>query len=463
MIWFIGGGCYHADMITLGALKILKKADCILYDHLVNRELLNYAPVECEKINVGKIGHGSSYRQDDINKLLVGMGHKYHDVVRLKGGDPYLFGRGSEEMLYCLEHDLKCQYIPGISAAIGGLGFAGIPVTHRGLSSGFSVNTLHYQDGEDHIDYDLIKSNPNTQIFFMVASRVRHLVDKCLEKGMDPDTTITLASSLTYPSEKVLVSSLKDIKNEDIKDYKSPLLIVLGKTGMLHSKLDNTLNLEAYGKKILLLSVDNTHWPIDTLLLEEGITSHERQIADIVYESHDNKDLNIYDELIFVSKNAVKGFIKYLKTRHMDIRSLCGKKILCVGYKTKEYLEDMGIMADMTFDSSMELKNHIQGKALWINGNNVKTDEDSLSVYHFVSREFEIDDEYDAIGVSCPYSIEALHNCNISKEIPLFTFGHKSYFKAKELGFKNIYVTDNSKDALIKEIVRYLKEDKKDV
>ena len=183
-------------------------------------------------------------------------------------------------------------------------------------------------------------------------------------------------------------------KRNKMEDYKSPLLIVLGKTGMLHSKLDNTLNLEAYGKKILLLSVDNTHWPIDTLLLEEGITSHERQIADIVYESHDNKDLNIYDELIFVSKNAVKGFIKYLKTRHTDIRSLCGKKILCVGYKTKEYLEDMGIMADMTFDSSMELKNHIQGKALWINGNNVKNDEDSLSVYHFVSREFEIDDEY---------------------------------------------------------------------
>ncbi len=365
MIWFIGGGCYHADMITIGAIKILKKADCILYDHLVNRELLNYAKAECEMINVGKIGHGSSYKQDDINKLLVEMGHKYHDVVRLKGGDPYLFGRGSEEMLYCLEHDLKCQYIPGISAAIGGLGFAGIPVTHRGLSSGFSVNTLHYQDGEDHIDYDLIKRNPNTQIFFMGASRVMHLVDKCLEKGMNPNTTITLASSLTYPSEKVLVSCLKDIKNEDISDYKSPLLIVLGETGKLHAKLDNTLNLEAYGKKILLLSVDKTHWPADYLMLEEGITVHERQIADIVYESHDTRDLSLYDELIFVSKNAVKGFIKYLLSQHIDIRSLNDKKVLCVGYKTKKYLEDMGIIADATFDSSMELKSHIKGKALW--------------------------------------------------------------------------------------------------
>ena len=292
MIYFTGGGCYHPDMLTIGAMKLLQKADCVLYDHLINKEFLQYTKKDCECISVGKTGHGTSTKQEDIMKLLITKNRQHIVVVRLKGGDPYLYGRGSEEMAFCLENGIDCQYVPGISSAIGGLGFAGIPVTERGLSSGFHVHTLHYQDGIDHLDYKAIASSDETEIFFMGSTKITKLVQSCLSAGMDKHTPVAIASHLTMPDQKVLVSTLSDIQQEDITSFTSPLLIVLGKTANRHMQLDNTIHLPYYGKKILLTSIDETHWPVDLLTLEKGIFVHERQVGTIVFHPEKNVDIS---------------------------------------------------------------------------------------------------------------------------------------------------------------------------
>ena len=451
MIWFVGAGCYHEDMITLAAIKVLKIADCVCYDHLVNKELLRYCQ-DCELINVGKIGHGSSFKQEDINRLLVEKSKIYHHVVRLKGGDPYLFGRGSEEMLYCLEHGIDCQYIPGISS-LGGLGYAGIALTHRGLASGFSVHTLHYQDGKDHLDYDLIAKDNNTHIFFMGASKIKQFVTNCLQHGKDPNTSIALVKKASYPDQKVMVSTLDKILTYDISEYTNPLLIALGDVCKLQQDLDNTKRLQAYGKKVLLLYVDEG-FNSDMLLLENGITVSQKQVAKVLYECHQDVDLDEYEYLVFVSKHAYDGFIKYLYHHHKDIRVLNNKKIACIGQKTKEYIQSKGIMVDIVSDSSKNLfiDSH---KVLWVDGNDHDL-KDHLSVYRLFPLAYEIDDDYDVIGVTCPMAIESLNSKNINIDIALFSFGFKSYDKAVSLEFKNIIKCPSSKDKMLEMIIEYL-------
>lgn len=452
MVWFIGAGCYHEDMITLAAVKVLKKADCVLYDHLVNKALLKYC-VNAKLIDVGKIGHGSSFKQDDINTLLVANSKKYKHVVRLKGGDPYLFGRGSEEMLYCLEKGIDCQYLPGVSS-LHGLGYAGIPLTHRNLSSGFSVHTLHYQDGQDHLDYDLIAKDNNTHIFFMGASRVKELVLNCLKAGKDPNTAIALAKKVTYPDQMVLTATLATILDYDLSNYTNPLLIVLGDVCKLQPYLDNTLRLKCYGKKVLLLSIDED-FNTEMLLEEYGLIVRQQKVAKVSYEYHKDIDLDNYEYLVFVSKHAYEGFIKYLFAHHMDIRALNKMKIACIGHKTKEYIQNKGIMVDIVSDSALDMKKMLNDhKVLWVDS---KDNDDHLKVYQLVPLVYEIDDTYDAIGVTCPMAIESLNN-KISKNIPLFTFAYKSYDKAVSLGFSNIIKCSSSKDEMLIKIVDFLQK-----
>lgn len=458
MIWFVGAGCYHEDMITLAAIKVLEIADCILYDHLVNKELLNYN-LDCELIDVGKIGHGSAFKQEDINNLLVEKSKQYKNVVRLKGGDPYIFGRGSEEMIYCLSHDVECQYIPGISA-LQGIGYAGVPLTHRGVSTGFSVHTLHYRDGIDHLDYDLICKDNNTHIFFMGASKIKDLVSNCLKHGKDPKTPIALVRKATYPDQQVLSSTLEDILNNDLSNYTNPLLIVLGDVVKMQNSLDNTKRLNSYGKKILLLSIDNNRWPIDTLLLEKGITAHQRKVADIVYSIEYQKDTNIddYENIVFVSVHAVKGFIKYLLSNSKDIRCIYNKKIGCIGNKTADFINSIGLKVDYLADCSNRMNIILNNeKTLWVDGKET-CEKNHLKVYDLRNIDFNIDDNYDAVGATCPVAIESIAKKGISKDVPLFVFAHKSYQKAKDLGFRSIIKCESSKNGMIEEIIKYLEK-----
>lgn len=457
MIWFVGAGCFHADMLTLGAKKILEQADCVLYDHLVNTEFLEYTKEDCERICVGKRGHKASFLQEDIFTLLVEKDRQYQQVVRLKGGDPFLFARGSEEMHYVLEHGCDCQYVPGISSAIGALGYAGIPVTQRHTATGFIVHTLHYQDGKDHLNYDAIAHEKNTQIFFMGSHKVKTLVQNCLQHGMKPDTPIALGSHLSYPGQKVLCSSLKEILHQDISSYDAPLLIVIGDVVKEQSLLDNTSRLSCFSKQVLFCSIDESAWPIDDLLLKKGIFTYTRQVAQPVYDHDENWDAASYDSLVFSSRHAVKGFFQYLKEKRIDIRCLT-QKMYCIGQKTKEELENKGILCQRFFSCSQEMIEQIKDRkrTCYIKAKDVKTVLPSFSCYRMEEKKFHLPNQMlDALAITCPQALEILDKKGIDKDIPVFCFGHKSKDKAKELGFSSIHICPSSKEAIVQEIISY--------
>lgn len=458
MIWFVGAGCYHPDMLTIGAKKLLEQADCVLYDHLVNKEFLQYASKGCECICVGKRGHQRSCAQEDIFTLLLQKDKQYKNVVRLKGGDPYLFARGSEEMHYVLENGCNCQYVPGISSAIGALGYAGIPVTQRHTATGFIVHTMHYQDGKDHLDYKKIAQETNTQIFFMGSHKIKTLAQKCIDNGMSEDTPIAIGSHLTYPEQKIYTSTLKKILNKDLGSFTSPLLIVLGNVVKEQSLLDNTKRLPAFAKNVLFASIDENPWPIEDLLLRYGIFTYSRQVANVTYILDEILDLNLYDTLIFSSKHAVKSFFQYLSYNHIDIRSLFSKKIFCIGKKTQEELERRAIQVDHVESNSSDMFTYIKEhkNALYIKGKDVDCPIDSLSTYQIAPIEFDLPEvKLDAIGISCPQALEILDQKGIDKTTPVFCYAHKTYQKAKELEFTNIHTTPSSKQEIVKHILEY--------
>lgn len=463
MIYITGAGCYHPDMLTIGAMKVLQKADCVLYDHLINMEFLRYTKKSCECICVGKRGHGTSTQQKDIMELLVLKNKQYKVVVRLKGGDPYLYGRGSEEMAYCLERGIACQYIPGIPSAVGGLGFAGIPVTERGVSSGFHVHTLHYRDGVDHLDYKAIVSSHETEIFFMGSTKVFQLVQKCLENGMDEHTPITLASHLTMPDQKVLVSTLAEIQRETISLFSSPMLIVLGNTAKRQKQLDNTAYLPHYGKKILLTSIDDAPWPINYLTLETGIFVEERQVAEIIYCPKNFKKPDGYDGLLFVSRHSVEAWFSALELHKEDARSLYGKTICCIGNKTAAALMEKGILADHIYTNRRDFFSYrTKDNILWIGGTDTKlpVKMDICGCYAIKELPFKIDSHYDAAAATCPFSILQLKAHGLPLSTPLFTFENRTYDAAIEAGFEDVHACHNSKEAITQEIVRFFGEEK---
>ena len=462
MIYFTGGGCYHPDMLTIGAMKLLQKADCVLYDHLINKEFLQYTKKDCECISVGKTGHGTSTKQEDIMKLLITKNRQHIVVVRLKGGDPYLYGRGSEEMAFCLENGIDCQYVPGISSAIGGLGFAGIPVTERGLSSGFHVHTLHYQDGIDHLDYKAIASSDETEIFFMGSTKITKLVQSCLSAGMDKHTPVAIASHLTMPDQKVLVSTLSDIQQEDITSFTSPLLIVLGKTANRHMQLDNTIHLPYYGKKILLTSIDETHWPVDLLTLEKGVFVHERQVGTIAFHPENFQKPDAYDGLLFVSRHSVEAYFHSMLQNGYDVRALYGKTVLCIGNKTAEALQEKGIHVDHIYTSRKDFfANRTKDNILCISSTTatLPVEMDVSLCYEIEPLPFTTDGAYDAAAATCPFSVTQLKESGLSLSTPLFTFENRTYEAAIANGFTNVHACHNSKEAILQEILHFFGEE----
>ena len=461
MIWFVGAGCYHPDMLTIGAIKCLKMADCVLYDHLVNPEFLQYTSGDCECICVGKRGYHPSFLQTDIEKLLVKKDKEYANVVRLKGGDPFLFARGSEEMLYVLDHGCDCQYVPGISSAIGALGFAGIPVTQRHLSTGFVVHTMHTQDGKDPLDYERVARERNTQIFFMGSHKIERLVKNCLAHGMPADTPIALGSHLTYPHQEVLVSSLGQILNQDLKEYTSPLLIVIGDVVKEQERLANASRLPHFSKQVLLCSIDNTPWPIEDLTLRYGIYPSIRQVAEIKTIFEEKFTLESYSTFVFVSRNAVESFFENMVFHHLDIRDLYQKKIVAIGSKTKEALIQKGILCDCVFSHFRSFEKE------WADLTSVcviKAKENeyvypSFSCYTIEETDFDLPEvSWDAVAVTCSRSLKILKDRGVALNTPIVCFAHKTLQKGKEMGFTNLHPVLSSKEALVQGILQLFGE-----
>jgi uroporphyrinogen III methyltransferase / synthase len=352
----VGAGPGDPGLITVRGREAIAMADVIVYDYLANEELLSYARPEAEKRYVGKQGASHSMEQRDINDLLFTYAKSGKTVVRLKGGDPYIFGRGAEEVVYCQERGVEAEVVPGIPAAIGAAAYAGIPLTDRRYSSSVAFVTGHEDPSKDvsSIAWEHLAKGVETIVFYMGINTIAHLMNKLVEHGLSPDTPVAVVEWATLPRQRVvrgtLVTIAEKVKRENITP---PALSIVGGTNRLGASLN------WYGKKPLIgrrIIVTRSREQASSLVrLLRDLRADTVEIPAIISSAPDSWEpvdaaiasLHTYDWTVFTSVNGVDYFMKRLLGRGGDARRFGKAKIAAIGPATAERLTQYGIVADL--------------------------------------------------------------------------------------------------------------------
>ncbi len=359
IIYLIGAGPGDPGLFTLKGKMLLEKAEVIVFDRLVSDEILSYAPRAAEFIYVGKESGRHALSQDEINALLVEKAREGKQVVRLKGGDPFLYGRGGEEALYIREQGLQYEVVPGITSAIAVPAYAGIPVTHRDTTSSFAVITGHEKPGktDSSINWDKISTGIGTLVFLMGVENLAYICSQLIEKGREPATPVALIRWGTLPEQEVLTGTLDNIvQRVKDDDFQPPAVIVVGEVVSLRNKLNWVENKPLWGKKIVVTRSREQASVLVQKIRELGGTPLEFPTIQIVPESDLSPltdaltQIQDYQWIIFTSVNAVDIFLTQMKLNNMDIRDLHGLKLCAIGPATCKSLEDWGLKVDVMPD-----------------------------------------------------------------------------------------------------------------
>ena len=236
-VYLVGAGPGDPRLITVRGLECIRAAEVLLYDRLLDPSLLNEAPSHAERVFVGKESDHHTLKQEKINELLAMHAGLGRNVVRLKGGDPFVFGRGGEEAAYLAERNIPFEIIPGVSSSIAVPAFAGIPVTYRGVSSSFAVVTGHLCGQENPVDYAAVFRSAGTLIILMGVKHLGEIVAQLIQAGIDPLTPIALVQEGTQVTQHTVVSTLEDVV-EDSREVQPPAVIIIGQVVSLRDRLD---------------------------------------------------------------------------------------------------------------------------------------------------------------------------------------------------------------------------------
>ena len=352
-VTLIGAGPGDPGLITVSGLKALKAADVVVFDALANPVLLAEAREDAELIDVGKRAKLHKVKQEDTNQMLVDLAKQGKRVVRLKGGDPYLFGRGAEEAAFCAKHEVHCEVIPGVTAGIAAPATAGIPVTHRKVASTVTIITGHEDPtkGETSIDYkalaDLIKVG-GTACFYMGVGRLQAICDELSEHGLPTTCPAALVQWGTLPKQRHVVGTLENIKEKvDEAGLSSPAIIVVGEVaGIDEPGLDFFTNRPLFGQRILITRTRQQASDLRATLEELGAEVLEAPTIRIEKPSEEDSAklddavgrIASYDAVIFTSANAVNAFADRLAKAGLDSRALAGLHLSCIGQATADVL-----------------------------------------------------------------------------------------------------------------------------
>ena len=349
----VGAGPGDTGLLTLKGEKYIKQADCLVYDRLSSPQLLSMAKAGCELIYVGKENHKHVMKQDAINELLYEKSKCHELVVRLKGGDPYVFGRGGEEALYLVERNVEVEVVPGVSSSVAALAAAGIPITHRGIAKGFQVITAHSRkDEEADIDYSLLTDETITCVFLMGLAHVKSIAAGLIKAGRRADTPAAVISNGTLAAQRKCIGTLADI-GEKIEKEKltSPAIIVVGDVVSLNDRLDFFEKRPLFGRKITVPYIETmagTNELISKLQqLGADVTPVKTGIIKpIIIPDFINK-IKSADWILFTSKNGVKSFFYNLDLAGADIRLIANARFAVVGKATEKELAKHHIKADL--------------------------------------------------------------------------------------------------------------------
>ncbi len=355
-VYLVGAGPGDIGLMTIKGLRCLKKANVVVYDFHLNAQVLNYINHAAEFIYAGKRGGHHTMTQDKINEILVLKAKEGKVICRLKGGDPFIFGRGGEEAEALSKEEIDFEVVPGVSSAIAAPAYAGIPLTHRLLSSSFAV-IPGYEDAtkkESTIEWAKLATGVGTLVFLMGVKNIDVITEKLIENGRSPDTPVAVIRWGTRPDQKTVIGTLKNIV-EQVKEkhIKPPAVMVVGDVVKLRETLNWYEKKPMFGHRIL---VTREHVEGFEPLEELGAEIIGFPTIDIVPpENYDELDTSIdriktYDWLIFTSRNGVKFFFRRFFEKDRDIRDLSGIKICAIGIKTAKEVNQYGIKLDLVPD-----------------------------------------------------------------------------------------------------------------
>jgi uroporphyrinogen III methyltransferase/synthase len=355
-VYLIGAGPGDPGLITVKGLECVKKADVIIYDYLANERLLDQRRADAELVYVGKQGGKHTLPQDEINTLIVKKAREGKVVARLKGGDPFIFGRGGEEAEELADDGIPFEIVPGVTAATAVPTYAGIPLTHREHTASVAFVTGHEDPTkpESKVHWDKIATGIGTLVFFMGMKNLQNIVDKLIANGRNPETPIALIQWGTRTDQRVLTGTLVDIaaKAKDAQ-FRPPVIIVVGEVVRLREKLNWYESKPLFGKRIVVTRSRNQASVFAEKLIDQGATTIEFPTIDVVPPaSWAELDealgvIETYQWIIFTSANAIKYFMERLRNLGKDLRMLKGVQICVVGPKTAETLEQYGLRADL--------------------------------------------------------------------------------------------------------------------
>jgi len=355
VVYLVGAGPGDAQLITVKGLQCLKDADVIIYDRLINPSLLIHAKVDAELIYVGKSPDKHTLRQEEINALLVQKAEEGKSVVRLKGGTPFVFGRGGEEAEVLSEYGIPFEVIPGISSAIAAPAYAGIPVTHRKMASSFAVITGHEAKEKDSTQrgWNKLATCADTLVFLMGVKNLPVIVDGLLKNGRPNTEPVALIECGTIAEQRTLVGNLGNIVEIANKENLTPpAVIVVGEVVHLRKELAWFEKKPLFGKRVLITRPIRQAEGMARLVAALGgepfllPTIEIAPPEDFTLLDDAIKRIEEYGWIIFTSVNGVEAFFDRLKFLKKDIRALSGIQFCCIGPKTAEALQRFCLNVD---------------------------------------------------------------------------------------------------------------------
>ncbi|NOX56514.1 MAG: uroporphyrinogen-III C-methyltransferase, partial [Planctomycetes bacterium] len=380
-VYLVGAGPGDPGLISLKGLQCLRRADLVLYDGLVNPLLLRHTPATAERTSRKASPLGPAMSQQEINERLIEAARQGKTVVRLKGGDPYIFGRGSEEALALAEAGVPFEVVPGITAATAAGAYVGFSLTHRDCASAVAFITGHEHPAPDkeRIDYDVLAAFPGTLVFYMGLHRIGEIVQALLDGGKEPETPAAVVSQATLPQQRILVAPLHELPHAVAQaGALPPSLIVIGECVRMREKLQWFEHLPLFGKRIgitrPLTQADATIERVVELGGQPVLlpTIEIRPPEDWAPVDRVLQRLGEYDWIVFTSANGVEGLFGRLWQTGGDLRQVGRVQLAAIGPATADALERFHLRADLVPDAyraeelAAVLKAHVPGRrVLW--------------------------------------------------------------------------------------------------
>lgn len=352
----VGAGPGDKGLLTVRGAELLSRAEVVVYDRLVSEDILKLIPAGAEKIDVGKESRHHPVKQEAINVLLLQKALEGKRVIRLKGGDPFVFGRGGEELELLAENRVPFEVVPGVTSAVAALCYAGIPATHRDFCSSVHIITGHARAGKElSIPFEAIAELKGTLVFLMGVSALGYIMDGLIKAGMDEATPAAVVENGTRPTQRKIIATVGTLAEKAHEfEIKSPSVIAVGPVCTLSESFDWFMTKPLFGKKILVTRPKTSTGTLVERLYELGAQPVECPCIEVVplqenealYKACEN--LKQYSWILFTSKNGVDIFFEYLNSRGLDGRALSNIRLAVVGNRTERALKERGFFSDYT-------------------------------------------------------------------------------------------------------------------